>query len=216
VRVRFASFVLDLDTRQLTRGSRPVQLSPKAFELLALLVADRPKVLARSVLQERLWPRTFVSDANLSNLIAELRAALRDSPRFPRFIRTAHGFGYAFCADATAAGMETTGSDIRHWIEWNGRRFPLAAGEHIVGRDADASIRIDHSTVSRRHARLNVTARGTILEDVSSKNGTFRGEVRLTSPVQLVDGDAIRVGSVLMTFHALRPFGTTATAEAPR
>ena len=193
-----------------------MHLSPKVFELLALLVAERPKVLPKAVLQERLWPKTFVTEANLSNLIAELRSALRDSPRSPRFIRTAHGFGYAFCAVAAAAGADTPGSDIRHWVEWNGRRFPLTAGEHIVGRDADAAIRIDHSTVSRRHARLNVTAAGTTLEDVSSKNGTFRGEIRITSPVRLTDGDAIRVGSVLMTFHALRPFGTTVTAEVER
>jgi hypothetical protein len=179
-------------------------------------VSEGPKVVPKSALQDRLWPKTFVSEANLSNLIAELRAALRDSARSPRFIRTAHGFGYAFCADASPTGPDARGSDISHWIEWNGRKFPLAAGEHILGRDADAAIRIDHSTVSRRHARLSVTAGSAMLEDFSSKNGTFRGEDRVTLPVRLTDGDVIRIGSVLMTFHVLRPFGTTATAEAGR
>ena len=75
--------------------------SPKAFELLGTLVMDRPKVLSKEVLQQRLWPETFVAEANLSNLVAEIREALGDRARTPLFIRTAHGFGYAFCGDAT-------------------------------------------------------------------------------------------------------------------
>ena len=98
--LRFGPFVLDLDTRQLTRGSHDIHLSPKAFELLGALILDRPKVLSKDVLQQRLWPDTFVAEANLSNLIAEIREALGDRPRSPLFVRTAHGFGYAFCGEA--------------------------------------------------------------------------------------------------------------------
>ena len=65
------------------------------------LVLDRPKVLSKAVLQQRLWPETFVAEANLSNLVAEIREALGDRARAPLFVRTAHGFGYAFCGDAT-------------------------------------------------------------------------------------------------------------------
>ena len=82
MRIRFGPFTLDLDTRQLTRDSREIHLAPKAFELLATLVLDRPKVLSKAVLQERLWPETFVAEANLSNLVAEIREALGD--RRPR------------------------------------------------------------------------------------------------------------------------------------
>ena len=98
--LRFGSFVLDLDTRQLTREGRDIHLSPKAFELLGTLVMDRPKVLSKEVLQQRLWPETFVAEANLSNLVAEIREALGDRARSPVFVRTAHGFGYAFCGEA--------------------------------------------------------------------------------------------------------------------
>ena len=97
------------------------------------------------------------------------------------------------------------------WLEWGGRRFPLSVGEHVIGRDADVEVRLDASTVSRRHARLVVTAGGTVLEDFDSKNGTFRGSDRVTSPVQLADGDAIRIGSLLVTFHVRAPFGSTET-----
>jgi DNA-binding winged helix-turn-helix (wHTH) protein len=203
VSIRFGPFVLDLDTRQLVRSGHATHLSPKAFELLSMLVLERPKVVAKAVLQARLWPDTFVAEANLSNLVSEIRRVLDDPPRAPRFIRTAHGFGYAFCADAAVQGPsgEGTAEQPACWLEWEGHRFPMLVGEHVVGRDPGVEVRLDHLTVSRRHARLLVTAAGTTLEDVASKNGTFRAGERVTAPVLLADGDAIGIGSLLLTFR---------------
>jgi DNA-binding winged helix-turn-helix (wHTH) protein len=215
VKIRFGPFTLDLDTRQLTRGRREIHLAPKAFELLVTLALARPRVLSKAVLQERLWPETFVAEANLSNLVAEIREALGDRARAPLFVRTAHGFGYAFCGDATTLPGATAPDRPSCWLEWGRRRFPLSAGEHVVGRDPDVEVRLDASTVSRRHARLVVTAEGTVLEDFGSKNGTFRGSERVTSPVQLVDGDSIRIGSLLVTFHVREPSGSTDTQVQP-
>ena len=163
MRFRFGPFVLDLDTRQLARNSREVHLASKAFDLLAALVLDRPKVLSKSVLQQRLWPDTFVVEANLSNLIAEIREALGDQRRDCQWIRTAHGVGYAFCGAATAVEDVHSPTPNRPtcWLEWGSHRFPLSVGEHIVGRDPDAHVRLDASTVSRRHAKLVVTTEGT-------------------------------------------------------
>jgi len=211
VRIRFGPFSVDLDTRQLMHGSREIHLAPKAFELLTTLALERPKVLSKAVLQERLWPGTFVAEANLSNLVAEIREALGDRSRAPVFIRTVHGFGYAFCGDTIAVptAQETAAPDQPScWLEWGQRRFPLSAGEHVIGRDPDLEVRLDRSTVSRRHARLVVTAAGTVLEDFGSKNGTFRGSERVTSPVHLADGDAIRIGALLVTFHERGPEST--------
>ena len=81
--IRFGAFTLDFETRQLIQDGRAVHLEPKAFDLLAALVLDRPKALSKADLQERLWPGTFVSEANLSNLVAEVRAALGDPARAP-------------------------------------------------------------------------------------------------------------------------------------
>jgi pSer/pThr/pTyr-binding forkhead associated (FHA) protein len=52
-----------------------------------------------------------------------------------------------------------------------------------------------------------------VLEDFGSKNGTFRGDQRVTSSMPLVDGDALRIGTVLVTFHMRSPAGTTLTAS---
>jgi len=231
VQIRFGPFNLDLDTRQLTRDrstasapaerrrDKEIHLSPKAFDLLAALIQERPNVLSKAALQERVWPDTFVVEANVSNLVAEVREALEDEARAPRFIRTVHGFGYAFCADAASlqAGRDTPSARPSCWLQWGDVRFPLIPGEHVVGRDPDVGIRLDRSTVSRRHARFVVTADGTVLEDFGSKNGTYRGGERVTTPVALTDGDEIRIGLVLVIFHVRAPNESTETqvANAP-
>jgi DNA-binding winged helix-turn-helix (wHTH) protein len=213
VRIRFGPFAADLDTRQLTRDGREVHLVPKAFELLVTLVRERPKVLSKSFLLERLWPDTYVSEGNLSNLIADIRQALGDRASAPVFIRTAHGYGYAFCGDATTEPGGHDGASDRApcWLEWGTRRFRLSVGQHIIGRDADAEIRLDESTVSRHHARLIVTDVRTLLEDLGSKNGTRHAESWVTLPIELADGDAIRIGSLLLTFHTRAASRSTVT-----
>jgi len=203
--VRFGPFTLNTATRELRDAGGPVHLSTKAFDLLAMLVQHSPAVLSKSDLQQRLWPDTFVAEANLSNLVAEIRQALEDPSRTPRYIRTIHRIGYAFCGQASSRPLPPA-----CWIEWGTERFPLGAGEHVIGRDPDVSIRIDASTVSRRHGRILVTSDGVVLEDFGSKNGTFRGAERIGAPIALADGDHIRIGSQLITFH-IRPSGSTET-----
>ena len=181
--------------------------------MLETLALERPKVLSRADLQKRLWPDTFVTEANLSNLVAEVRDALNDSARDPTYVRTAHKFGYAFCGLAAFLPDAKTPPRVDGpvcWIEWGARRFALLPGEHVVGRDPDVEVRLDAATVSRRHARLLVTADGTVLEDFGSKNGTYRGYHRVTSPIHLADGDEIRVGSELVTVR-LRTDGSMDT-----
>jgi DNA-binding winged helix-turn-helix (wHTH) protein len=207
--LHFGPFVLNLATRELARGGEPLHLSTKAFDLLAALVRERPAVLSKASLQQRLWPDTFVAEANLANLIGEIRQALDDPSRDPRYIRTVHRIGYAFCGAVIAGGAPAAAP--RCWIEWGSQRFLLPPGEHVIGRDPDVSIRIDASTVSRRHARIVVTGAGATLDDFGSKNGTFVGDTRVTGPTALADGDGIRVGSQCVTFHT-RADGPTETA----
>jgi DNA-binding winged helix-turn-helix (wHTH) protein len=216
MRIGFGPFILDSDTRQLMHAGREVHLAPKAFDLLVALASERPNALSKSALQQRLWPDTFVVEANLSNLVAEIREAIADTNRAPLWIRTVHGFGYAFCGQAVAVprGRSDTPHRPACWLEWGARRFSLSIGEHVIGRDPDVDVRLDASTVSRRHARLVVTAERVMLEDFDSKNGTRRGDERVISPVQLVDGDLIHIGSLLITFHAYDPRGSTETQTA--
>jgi len=217
LRIGFESFVLDGDTRQLTRGGEGVHLTPKAFDLLSALIDARPRLLSKTTLFDLLWPETFVADANLSNLVAEVRRALHDDAGQPRWIRTAHGAGYAFAGEAVPLERGHPPFDAPVcWLEWGSRRFPLASGAHIVGRDPDVEVRLDASTVSRRHARLVVAADGVVLEDLGSKNGTRRGEDAVASAVPLSDGDAIHFGSLRLTFRERGRATSTATQPTAR
>ncbi|MGE0360024.1 MAG: FHA domain-containing protein [Vicinamibacterales bacterium] len=210
MRVRFGTFVLDPAARQLAHEGGNRHLSPKAFTLLDALVRARPRVLGKAELHALLWPDAFVADANLSNLVAEVRHALDDVAGSPRYIRTAHRVGYAFVGKASA-DAETDRTPCLCWLEWGRHRFPLGSGWHVIGRDAGADVRLDAATVSRRHARLVVSAAGVELEDLASKNGTFRGSTRIEQPVRLADGDAVRIGALHVTVHLARPDGSTDT-----
>src|SRR5213593_1120287 len=96
MRLRFGDCEFDRDTREVFRGGKPVHVSPKAFALLAVLIERRPKAVSKQELHELLWPDTFVSDANLPNLVAELREILGDDAQESRIIRTVQRFGYSF------------------------------------------------------------------------------------------------------------------------
>ena len=96
---RFASCELDLSSRELRRNNKPVHVSPKAFELLKLLVERAPSAVSKEEIHTAVWSGTFVSDGSLTNVVAEIRSAVGDSARAPSILRTVHGFGYAFVGD---------------------------------------------------------------------------------------------------------------------
>jgi DNA-binding winged helix-turn-helix (wHTH) protein len=205
MRVGFADFTLDSDTRQLLLNKDEVALSTKAFDVLHLLVERRPNVVSKAELHDRIWPRTFVVDANLNVLVAEIRGALEDDPKAPRFIRTVHRIGYAFCGAAVDLSPLPLPADAAHhsrcWLAWDAQTFPLVEGENVVGRDPRSTVWLDASGVSRRHARIRVANGQAMLEDLDSRNGTFLRDAPVAAPTPLEDGDVIRVGSIALRFR---------------
>jgi len=197
MRVSFEGFVLDTSMRQLSRSGARVHLEPKALELLELLVARRPAAVSKTEIQERLWPDTFVSESSLTGLVAQVRKALDDDRRQERFLRTVHGFGYAFIGEVTLGGAAATAARL----VWEDAVFELRPGEHVLGRSEEAQVRLDAPGVSRRHARIVVTSDEATIEDLASKNGTYVGERRLEGPSALQDGDRVRLGSQLLVFR---------------
>jgi pSer/pThr/pTyr-binding forkhead associated (FHA) protein len=93
------------------------------------------------------------------------------------------------------------------------RHWNLADGEHVLGRGREPGA-IDSDTVSRRHARILVSAGEATIEDLRSKNGTFVGDELVRSARALKDRDEIRLGSVRLTFRAALAGPSTRTAEA--
>lgn len=108
MRLLFGDCTFDSDSRTLTRNGEAVRMTGKAFQLLELLLAARPKPIEKTELFAKLWPDTFVSEANLASLIKEIRAAIGDDARASRFVRTVHRFGYAFSGAVTETPERNT------------------------------------------------------------------------------------------------------------
>jgi DNA-binding winged helix-turn-helix (wHTH) protein len=217
MRVSFSEFVLDTAMRQLFRRGTSVHLEPKALELLELLVARRPEAVSKIEIQRRLWPDTFVSESSLTGLVAQVRKALADDRRQERFLRTVHGFGYAFIGEIDAQAARAPAASAR--LLWEDAVFLLQTGENVLGRGEDARVRIDAPGVSRRHARIVLTEDGATIEDLASKNGTFVGERPVEGPTALHDGDRLRLGRQLLTFRSAgsaAPTWTESPSPRPR
>src|SRR2546427_3582591 len=212
VRISFGEFTLDTESREFFRDGQAVHISPKAFLLLEVLLERRPAAVPKTVLKDRLWPSSHVSEASLASLVAELRSALADDARDPRFIRTVHTYGYAFCGTTDAPPPATAASGRRDEricrLVWRDREITLAEGENLLGRDRQAVVWIDSATVSRRHARIVVTDGEAVIEDLGSRNGTSVGGEKIQGPVRLADGDQLRLGSATMTFPVFNPTET--------
>jgi DNA-binding winged helix-turn-helix (wHTH) protein len=211
--VVFGECEFDSGRRLVTRHGRVMPLSPKAFQLLELLLDRRPEAVAKKELIEHLWPETFVSDASLHNLVAEVRAAVGDAPRTSRYIRTVPRYGYAFHGDARLASTDTTSSPGPSGARLvsGSREWLLCEGSNLVGRDRDCLVRLDSTTVSRHHVRIELTNIDATAEDLGSKNGMLVNGQPVATPVPLKDGDQIQVGSVTLTFRILDSLPSTIT-----
>ena len=222
MRLRLGELVLDPDRRLVLRGAEELHLQPKAYELLELLVRSRPRALSKLKIRGYLWPDTAVSDASLTVLVGELRAALGDDAQKPRYVRTVFGFGYALAAEVVEAGagsgpaagpavVPAAGAAAR--VLWEKRVIPLVAGDNILGRDEGATVRIDAPGISRQHACIHLAGDEATLTDLDSKNGTYLGDADspIAVPVPLEDGARFRLGRVLLVFRSSAEAGATRT-----
>jgi len=216
MRIHFGEFALDRETRQLFQRDEELHLKPKAFDFLDFLLSQKPRVVSRERIRDRLWPGTYISESTLATVVTEVRAALGEDPKRPRFIRTLRGHGYAFFGE-TASGASEAPRSARRAVSFrlvlDDREVALREGENLLGREEDGVLWIDAPTVSRRHARIVVAGGSAVLEDLGSKNGTHLKGVRLTAPVPLADGDEIWLGQVPLTFRVLAAGGPTRTAR---
>ena len=131
---RFGDFAVDVDQRVLLRAGKPVPLTPKMFDTLLILVENGGRIVRKEELMGRLWPDTFVEEANLSVNIQQLRKALGDRARLPLYIETVARRGYRFIAEVEKVMIDSTPADTR-----NTRR--LETYEPRPGADGDGGVR---------------------------------------------------------------------------
>jgi Tol biopolymer transport system component/DNA-binding winged helix-turn-helix (wHTH) protein len=108
----FGPFVLNPESRSLTKDGAPVTLTTKTLETLSVLVQNRGKVMSKDELLAALWPDTVVEEANLTQSISTLRKILGDSPKDHRYIVTLAGRGYQFVADVKVVTEESDVAEI--------------------------------------------------------------------------------------------------------
>src|SRR5476651_524418 len=107
--VRFDRYRFDLETGQLWAGQEEVRLTPKASAVLKVLVAHAGEPVPKEHLFATVWSGTIVGDDALTSCIQELRRALADDAKQPRFIETRHRRGYRFVARLADAAAESAG-----------------------------------------------------------------------------------------------------------
>jgi TolB-like protein len=107
--LRFGSFELDVQSRELRRGAKSVRLQEQPFEILRLMLERPGHVVTREELRQRLWPDgTFVDfEHSLNAAVKRLRAALGDDADNPRFVETLPRRGYRFIAAIDVGGTES-------------------------------------------------------------------------------------------------------------
>jgi DNA-binding winged helix-turn-helix (wHTH) protein/Tol biopolymer transport system component len=94
----FGPFRLDRGTRELSRDGQVLALTPKAYDLLWVLVSNPQRVMEKEELMKLVWPDSFVSDDTLTQNVATLRRVLGDASERPQYIATVPRHGYRFVA----------------------------------------------------------------------------------------------------------------------
>ncbi len=209
---RFGCFEIDCQRRQLTGSAQLLHLTPKAFDLLWLLVEAAPRVVPKREIHERLWRGGVVADSTLVGLVKEIRRALDACSPDP-VLRTAHGIGYAL--DLPVSRPAAASPAGGHWLIAGERRIALATGENVIGRDPTVAVWIDHASISRKHARLMLREGQALLEDLGSKNGTqLRGSF-VKEPSPLHSGDEFLCGHLRLRYVVSDAVPATATHIYP-
>jgi DNA-binding winged helix-turn-helix (wHTH) protein len=102
-RLRFDHFELDEAEARLMCAGEPVALAPKPFAVLCALARARGKLITKNALRDLVWGHRFVTDAVLKSAISEVRAALDDDAKQPRYIETVWRHGYRFIDAAVSS-----------------------------------------------------------------------------------------------------------------
>src|SRR3954470_7443145 len=104
----FGGFRADPVRRRLMLGGEQVPLTPKAFSILLVLLERRGEVVEKEDLIQKVWPDTFVTEANLTQNVSSLRKALGERANDHRYVVTVPGRGYSFVAEVLEVPRDGT------------------------------------------------------------------------------------------------------------
>ena len=202
---------------RISRDGAVVRLRPRAMDVLILLAGMAGKLASKQQLIDAVWRTEFVSDHALTQVVAELRAALGDDARNPAYIENIPRRGYRLVAAVTpiaASIPQVRDAALPFKLQGADRDHPLVQGPNVIGRTGDADICIDRTEVSRCHARITVQGTTATIEDLGSKNGTFLNGERLDRTMLLSNGDEIWIGRSVARFRFLVEGDPTMTEQS--
>ena len=155
--VGFGGFRFEAGTGRLWRGAREIRLTPKASEVLKQLVLHAGEPVTKADLFATVWEKTAVSDDALTSCVQELRRALDDDAKQPRFIETRHRRGYRFVAPLSGAPADADGASAS-------RRADGASEQDIRFCTTSDDIPIAYSTLGTGPYIVRVLGHFTHLE----------------------------------------------------
>ena len=210
---------------RITLGESSARLEPRAMDLLLCLAERHGQVVSRRELVDRVWAAEFIADSTLTHTVAELRKAFRDDSRQPRFIETIPKRGYRLVAPVSTGEASAESGDridrrplavivadrvvlddraatmvSERFLLAGDREIPLLSSPIIFGRTVDAGIQILAPEISRRHARLELTAEEVVIEDLGSKNGTTVNGLLIEGRRSLKSGDVLGLGPASLVY----------------
>jgi DNA-binding winged helix-turn-helix (wHTH) protein len=209
--LRFGDFELDVAAFALRRDGVQVRLEKIPLEVLVLLVEHAGRLVTRQSIHAVLWgPDVFLDrDAAINTAMRKIRRALGDDVDQPRFVETIVGKGYRFVGQLVPETMGPQRQAAVYRLMRGAHAFALHNGENVIGRDPDVHVFLDHLSVSRRHARISITAGRAILEDLNSRNGTCVDGHGITAPTEVHDGTIIALGPITLTLVSLAGAAST-------
>ena len=150
--LRFDHFELDEADARLARAGEPIPLAPRPFAVLCALARKPDKLVTKNELLDAVWGHRFVTESVLKSAISEVRAALGDDPKQPRYIETVSRRGYRFVGAAVASSMPSAAA-----VERNGAGGPghstLAALTALCRGDAALANLIRAVAATLEHER---------------------------------------------------------------
>ena len=141
-RLCFGEFTLDRADERLHGPAGPVKIGNKAFQVLLELAEGRGQLVTKEALFNSVWDGTIVTESALTSVIKELRRALSDESRTPRFIESAYGRGYRFIAPVEAGTAPLAATQAQE-----AQAPPRAASQPpivVVSEFADSAVRAQH------------------------------------------------------------------------
>jgi Tol biopolymer transport system component/DNA-binding winged helix-turn-helix (wHTH) protein len=192
----FDDVVVDLESGELRKAGTAVSLEPKAFELLVYFLLHRGRLIEKQELLDAVWSGAFVTDNALTRVIAQLRRALGDEAREPRYLQTVPKRGYRFVAE-----VEERAPEARSDSRGDRRRFVLpvalvllaasaASGLWLVARSGTADLpsektpqRVVQVTTTEGLALFpSFSPDGSAFAYSSDRSGSFEIHVQQLSP----------------------------------